>query len=603
MLCSASDRSRSVTHRAGLLVAVCALHAGLLSWSALRNSPTEEESGHLAAGLSHCLYGRFDLNRIDPPLVRMVAALPILGSDIKTDWRNLVSANPVARPEKNVGRDLAAANGERFTWYVTEARWACIPFSVLGALICFVWAADLFGRPAGWLAMCIWCFCPNVLGHGALLTPGVGASATGVTASYLFWRWLRHPRVRIALFAGTTLGLAGLSSGTGLLLFVIWPLVWLVAACGRSRDFAACRGGHGFGQILLMTGVALWVINAGYGFVGSFRSIGQFRFASYTLSGLSPSSDEADLLAPRTGNRLAGSWGGFMPSMIPADYLLGLDRTRWYLEHGHWSYLRGRWQRGGWWPYYLYAMAVKLPLGMWFLALLAAVACGIDSRYRARWADESAILLPAAFVLLVFSAQQAVGRHLYWVLPAFPYFMISVSRVMRGVQLSHTSMAVLATMASAWMLGSSLWVYPHSLSYFNEFAGGPRGGPGHLLGSDADCGQDLLYLKRWAESHSEARPLHVACAGGFEPALLGLPPIEMGPLVVSAPDGSGRRPARAHQMCGWWAISVGMLYARTGEYAGFLRLQPQAMAGYSVAIYRIESDQPPLAPGVPRSIE
>lgn len=67
------------TKRASLVALLLLLmHAGLLAWSIPRHSPTIDEMGHLAAGLSHWEFGRFDLYRVNPPLVRMVAALPLM---------------------------------------------------------------------------------------------------------------------------------------------------------------------------------------------------------------------------------------------------------------------------------------------------------------------------------------------------------------------------------------------------------------------------------------------------------------------------------------------------------------------------------------------
>ena len=37
-------------------------------------------------------------------------------------------------------------------------------------------------------------------------------------------------------------------------------------------------------------------------------------------------------------------------------------------------------------------------------------------------------------------------------------------------------------------VGSSLAIYPHSLSYFNELAGGPTKGHYHLIDSNIDWG-------------------------------------------------------------------------------------------------------------------
>ncbi len=78
-----------------------------------------------------------------------------------------------------------------------------------------------------------------------------------------------------------------------------------------------------------------------------------------------------------------------------------------------------------------------------------------------------------------------------------------------------------ATGSFCWFLASSLWSFPHSISYFNESVGGPLGGPEHLLGSNVDWGQDLRYLKRWCDQHPESLPLHLAYYGSFEPAHFG----------------------------------------------------------------------------------
>ena len=51
------------------------------------------------------------------------------------------------------------------------------------------------------------------------------------------------------------------------------------------------------------------------------------------------------------------------------------------------------------------------------------------------------------------------------------------------------------TIYTFWIIASSLSIYPHSLSYFNELVGGPLNGANHLLGSNVDWGQNLHYLQ------------------------------------------------------------------------------------------------------------
>lgn len=46
-------------------------------------------------------------------------------------------------------------------------------------------------------------------------------------------------------------------------------------------------------------------------------------------------------------------------------------------------------------------------------------------------------------------------------------------------------------------------MFPHSMSYFNELAGGPRNGHRYMVHATFGWSQDDFYLKRWLESHPE----------------------------------------------------------------------------------------------------
>ncbi|MSR59883.1 MAG: phospholipid carrier-dependent glycosyltransferase [Planctomycetaceae bacterium] len=223
------------------VVLLLAVHAGMLAWIAWRKSPTIDEPAHLAAGLSHWKFGRFDLYRVNPPLVRLVAALPMLLVDPKTDW-SAFSEAPYARPDFAIGSVFAAANGAETFWHFTLARWFCIPFSLLGGWVCYRWGRDLYGPGAGIVALILWCFCPNILGNGALITPDVAAASFGVLSGYTFWRWLRHPGWKPALIAGFALGLAELTKSTWIILFGLWPALWLFSsALTRGHEMTRRR--------------------------------------------------------------------------------------------------------------------------------------------------------------------------------------------------------------------------------------------------------------------------------------------------------------------------------------------------------------------------
>lgn len=273
----------------------------------------------------------------------------------------------LSRPEFELGTRLLQADGERAFLCFTVARWACIPFSLIAASVCYRWALHLYGLRSAIVALTLWCFSPTVLGNAQLITPDTGAAAFGVSASFFFWCWLKQPTWTGTAIAGIMLGLAQLTKMTWVVLFLLWPALWLAWRWNSRREV----GFHGFlGQMLRLAVVflvALYVINLGYAFEGTGRRLGDFRFVSETFA--KPKTDGIDVGPAR--NRFAGTSLGDIRIPLPASYVLGIDRQKHDFEDGFWSYLRGEWRHGGWWYYYLYALAIKVPLGTWILVVLA----------------------------------------------------------------------------------------------------------------------------------------------------------------------------------------------------------------------------------------
>ncbi|QDU43436.1 hypothetical protein Mal52_19100 [Symmachiella dynata] len=582
----------SVAYPRPVWVAVIVLlivQAGLLAYAATRHSPTLNEPGHLVAGMRHWQFGQFELYRVNPPLSHMVAALPLLATDVKTDWNDFNDA-PGARPVFNIGEDFITANGERSIWLFTLARWAGIPFSLLGGYFCFRWGSELYGNAAGLLALVLWCFSPNILAHAELVTPDMAATSLGITVSYAFWRWLKSPTWWGAVVAGLLLGLAELTKFTWVILFGLWPLLWVFwKLTHRRSDDSRQRWLPQGLQLMMQLVLAVYVINLGYGFEGSFTKLGDFKFVSALLQGTD--GKESDSM-----NRFADTQWKNVPVPFPKDYVLGMDvQKRDFEDFASPSYLRGTFQQRGWWYYYVYAAAIKIPLGTWALIVLALVN-SILARRRddgSRFADTFVLLAPAVVVFVLVSSQTGFSHHFRYVLPCFPFLFVWVSQV-ANVFGRWSWKSGLVTAAVLWSVASSLWTYPHNLSYFNELAGGPMGGPAHLINSNVDWGQDLLHLKSWLKAHPDAKPLHLAYYGYYDPADLGLEYTAI-PRKRPVDDNKQSSSEQFALKPGWYAVSVNYVRgypwrAPQGAYADFQNFTPIAKAGYSIYIYKIDGD-------------
>lgn len=560
-------------------------HACLLAGLAVSHSPTYDETAHLPAGISHWQLGRFELYRVNPPLVRMLAAMPVLALQPTTDWSSF-SARSGARPEFEVGKDFIAANGDASFRYYILARWVGVLFSLIGGYVCFLWARDLWGTCPGLLTLTLWCFEPNILGNAQTIQADVPAATMAVTIAYCFWRWSQSPTVRRSVTTGIALGIGLLTKTSLVFMAPVIAFLWMAGLFADTwKPHISYR--RAVLDLLLIAGIGVYILNLGYAFDGSFKSLGSYDFVSSTLR--YPSTAETPMPSLSVGNRFSGTLLGALPIPLPKDFVSGIDEQKKDFEGRLRSYLRGETRQTGWWYFYLYAMVVKIPIGVW---LLLAQGLFVLCRYgpgRFGWQAIAAIALPAAVFLIAISSVTGMTHHMRYSLPTFPFLLIAAGNAGRVFTSSDGRWGrYLAATATLFAVASSLSVYPHSHSYFNEISGGPRNGHFHLLSSNIDYGEDLFFFKDWLDRYGNGRPVTLAYFGNFDPRIAG---IEFSlPPKVPQP--------------GLHAISVNYLHSSSvplhdgqggmsygDDYSQYLKYDPVGTAGYGIFIYDLDATQ------------
>ena len=494
-LAESSTVATSRRRESWLVAILLLIQAGLLGYSATRHSPTDLEPALLAAGISHWELGRFELYRVNPPLVRMVAAIPVMAVGGRTDWSQFHD-NPGSRAEFPVGQDFVKANGLNSIRLFMYARWACIPFSLVGAFFAYRWAKELYGGNAGLMTLALYVFEPNLLAHGELITPDAACSAFGLLAGYTFWRWLKQPTWTRTLLAGGSLGLAELSKMSWLILFGLWPVLWLTWRWLTPRvprqpsDAGSAVRTASFVQLATIVLVAIYAINLGYVFDGTGTPLKEFAFVSSPLSGQTTGSP---------GNRFRDTWLGEVRLPLPRQYLLGLDTQKRDFESYHVrSYLRGELKQGGWWYYYIYGLLVKVPCGTWGLFALVVMIRLLGIR-PVPIRDELVLVVPAIALLVLVSSQTEFNTHLRYVFPSLGLATVFLGQAALLKYHESPLRCVLTSGLLVYTMLSSAVAYPHHLAYFNDFVGGSRYGYRHLLGSSLDWGQDILFLQSYMQ--------------------------------------------------------------------------------------------------------
>lgn len=524
----------SILKRKQLVAFLLLIQSCLLGYSATRHSPTTLEPGFLVSGLSHWQFERFELFRVNPPLPRIVAALPIHLLGYENNWTRYYDG-PGSRAEFRVGEDFILCNGLNVFRLFGYARWACIPFSLIGSYVAFRWSKDLYGNNAGLFTLTLFVFEPNLLAHGELVTSDAACTAFGLLAGYTFWHWIREPNWPKTCYAGIALGLAELTKMTWLVLFGLWPLLWLIFFIYFRECLNLSQGLTTNGQnqsnftnldpsdrvmkeditndtirnlkstsikLVAILLIAIYLLNLGYLFDGTFTQLKKFTFVSSTLTGIQGSE--------KPGNRFQHSIFGEIPIPLPKQYVLGLDSQKKDFENFNYpSYLRGKWQDHGWWYYYLYGLLVKVPCGIWGIFLVCIICRLFNIKKNPRLSLSECVLISMSLALLIMiSSQTGFSRHFRYALPAIGLLIVFSGQAMSIVSIfppkswMHLTLKIWFASMLVYTITSTLFVYPHQLSYFNNFAGGSENGYRHLLGSSNYWGQDLLLLKEWAnQSH------------------------------------------------------------------------------------------------------
>ncbi len=508
LLANARIGSASVTHLLAALLLV--LHAGLAVHALSGATVTVDEVAHLPAGIVYWRTGSFGLYHHNPPLVKLLAALPALAQ------RPIVP--PGAGGERThfeFGFDFMYANAARYQQIYFWSRCVGVVISVLAGALLFLWGREAFGAGGGLLALTAWCLSPNVIAHAGLVTMDLGVTAGFVVASYAFWRYLRTPGPWRAVAAGAALGLALLAKFVAILLLPIFGSVALglggLRLVGRHRGpcirlLPALRHAIGAGVAVIV------VVNVGYGCEGTGRRLDSLPFVSAGLAAAPEARSDQR-------NRFDGSPLGAIRVPLPEHFVLGIDATRGHATGRYPAYLRGEWRQGAWRHYYLVALALKVPIGTWLLLGAAVCAALARARFRADPATELMLLVPPVVVVGGVSLFTEINLGLRYVLPALPFIFLWIARLGRA-SWRRPGLAWIIPAALVWNLVSVVRIHPHELAYFNALAGGPENGHRSLLDSNLDWGQDLHRLAHWLERTRPGETVGLAYFGGIDPGIL-----------------------------------------------------------------------------------
>ncbi len=262
---------------------LCAIFAASVISFSRSTSATYDELAHLPAGYSYLRWHDYRLNPEHPPLIKKLAAWPLLwrqdrlsGVDLARmdavptsksltnseniltwawdlslddpgeEWvfghfflygirpeaiQKLQAANSSIRGPLDVPSLSPMGSGDFYNDADDVLFWSRMPVLLLGlalALLVFSWSRELFGFAGGVLSLALFCFDPNFIAHSGLVTTDVGEALFMFGAIYFLWRTCRRWTAANQLLFLFFFGLAFAAKFSAVFLL---PIFWL-AACG-----------------------------------------------------------------------------------------------------------------------------------------------------------------------------------------------------------------------------------------------------------------------------------------------------------------------------------------------------------------------------------
>jgi 4-amino-4-deoxy-L-arabinose transferase-like glycosyltransferase len=523
--------------RSGLILLI--LVASLLAASTWRVfGHTWDEPEHLAAGMELVDQGKYEFDTEHPPLARALIAL----------GPHLAGSHSFGTPPPDgtqEGIDILY-DGGHYDRTLALARLGTLPFLAVLLFSMWLWARRVAASQGEALLGVLLLACvPPIIGHSALAALDVPGTATTLLALYLLQRWLVSGLRRDSILFGLAAGVAFGTKLSAIPFIGLGMLVLLLLRALLSVAPAAVSGPRRVAGLALMAMATLVPITLAYGWRG------------LEVTGLPPRFNWVMVYLFQDGGAAHPSLYMFIEHLrLPAawwNFAEGIMALKAHNDTGHLSFLLGNVKAGGWWYFYLVALAVKTPLP---LLLSGSVGLCLLARDGLRQANTWRMAPVVLFVTLLtfaslFSRINIGIRH---VLILYPFLALGGAYALASTWRAWPRVGTaIAALLVTWQVSTLATAYPDYFPYFNETVSNPE----HVLvDSDLDWGQDLKRLERRL-AELKVPSISLAYEGTADLAQETLPP-----FVPLAP----RQPVK-----GWVAITA---LTREHEPAGYAWLDP-----------------------------
>lgn len=573
---------------------------------------TFDELAHIGAGYSYVKQQDYRLNPEHPPLAKDLAAFPLLFLNLNfpeqsASWTQ--AAPPPWWVQFDFGRELLYQSGNNPSQIIFWSRIPMLSLLIALAWFLFRWGKELGGTWVGLGALFLLAFSPTFLAHGRLVTTDVAAALGAILAMYYWLKFLFNPTRANVIKAGVAFGIAMLFKFSLLLLVPAFIIITLLYAFLRlpaqAGPFPLLSRIQTLGKYILLSLGAVCVSIVLIGAV--------YQFHIWHYSQERQIRDTAADLAPNTITGLKEFVGDMasQPVLRPfAQYLRGVAMASQRAAFGNTVYFLGEISGKSFPLYFPIVYFFKEPLAFHLLSFLITIGFAflfLKAGLKA-WGQRHIMTILFSSLISWIRANFTVVAffvfiNIYWtsatlgnlnigvrhLLPVYPFSFLLLAwgakelwiRLQGNMQKLFASTLLLL---GGWYAYSSLAVFPHYISYYNELVGGAKNGYQVAVDSNYDWGQDFYLLKDFVEKNNINR-IYVDYFGGENPAYwLGETYRKLNPFH---PPRDAWVAVSVNQLVGGLAKPVPGFDQPSGYYDWLLGQTPVARAGTSIFIYHL----------------
>jgi hypothetical protein len=506
----------------------------------LTKNYTYDEAVHVSSGYSYWVTGEYRMNIFDhPPLAELIESFPLLFLKLKFPYEHISWREKLQYPF-----------GDIFTYHNTVSAdviifLSRIPVLILSSIlgyIIYLWAKEIYNSTATPLILLtLYCFCPEIISHGALATTDFPYTFFLVLTLFFFTQYYLKPSTKKILLVGLCTGLTLAAKFSGIIIIPLLIFYFIFFSPKKGAKL------HHIFIFLVSSVVALSLCYRFYAFPLYFEGI------TYTFSDI---------------------------------------QTR-----GRASFLFGKHSTSGWFYYFPLAFLVKTPISLLVFFIL--------SFYYFTTMKQKNLQLQVIFyaIVIIFLAacftKLNIGiRH---ILPVYPLTIlfsgISINRLANSIYQNRTARhyvnfkTVLLILLVLLQITSVARNAPHYLSYFNELVGGGKKGYKYLVDSNLDWGQDLKLLKKFLKKEN-VEEIYFSYFGAADPGYYGIKYINLGFISnIERPDIATNLPTGKKDLLVVSATNLQCTYYLDKTIFNWLKnKRPYKVIGNTLFVYDITND-------------